>query len=112
VDYVCLRADGIHVNSRIEERKLCLLVMIGVRADGRKELAATSAADFAVAPRPRTIAHVAQEEDGQAFTAPSLLLSCGGRSHRNHRTTQKAGFSKASSSHDLATTTRQPNQAV
>ncbi len=33
-------ADGIHVNIRLEEHKLCLLVMIGVRADGRKELVA------------------------------------------------------------------------
>ena len=40
VDYVYLRADGIHVNIRLEEHKLCLLVMIGVRADGRKELIA------------------------------------------------------------------------
>jgi transposase-like protein len=38
VDYVYLWADGIHVNIRLEEGKLCLLVMIGVRADGRKEL--------------------------------------------------------------------------
>ena len=29
-----------HVNIRLEEHKLCLLVMIGVRADGRKELVA------------------------------------------------------------------------
>jgi transposase-like protein len=40
VDYVCLWADGIHVNIRLEEHKLCLLVMIGVRADGGKELIA------------------------------------------------------------------------
>jgi transposase-like protein len=40
VDYVYLRADGIHVNIRLEEHKLCLLVLIGVRADGRKELIA------------------------------------------------------------------------
>jgi transposase-like protein len=40
VDYVYLRAGGIHVNIRLEEHKLCLLVMIGVRADGRKELIA------------------------------------------------------------------------
>jgi RNA-directed DNA polymerase len=31
-----------HVNIRLEEHKLCLLVMIGVRADGRKELVALS----------------------------------------------------------------------
>jgi transposase-like protein len=35
--------DEIHVNSRLEEHKLCLLVMIGVRADGRKELVALTA---------------------------------------------------------------------
>ena len=39
-DYVYLWADGIHVNIRLEEHKLCLLVLIGVRADGRKELVA------------------------------------------------------------------------
>src|SRR4051794_11612441 len=37
VDYVYLWADGIHVNIRLEEHRLCLLVLIGVRADGRKE---------------------------------------------------------------------------
>jgi transposase-like protein len=42
VDYVYLWADGVHVNIRLEEHKLCLLVMIGVRADGRKELIALS----------------------------------------------------------------------
>jgi transposase-like protein len=40
VDYVYLWADGIHVNIRLAEHKLCLLVLIGVRADGRKELVA------------------------------------------------------------------------
>src|SRR5690349_4679620 len=40
VDYVYLWADGIHVNIRLEEHKLFLLVMIGVRVDGRKELVA------------------------------------------------------------------------
>ena len=40
VDHVYVWADGIHVNVRLEEAKLCLLVLIGVRADGRKELIA------------------------------------------------------------------------
>jgi hypothetical protein len=40
VDYVYLWADGIHVNIRLEEHKLCLLVLLGVRADRRKELVA------------------------------------------------------------------------
>ncbi len=38
VDYVYVWADGIHVNIRLEEHKLCLLVLVGVRADGSKEL--------------------------------------------------------------------------
>jgi transposase-like protein len=40
VDYVYLWADGIHLGVRLEEEKLCLLVMIGVRVDGTKELIA------------------------------------------------------------------------
>ena len=40
VDYVYTWADGIHVNVRLGQEKLCLLVLIGVRADGRKELIA------------------------------------------------------------------------
>jgi hypothetical protein len=40
VDYVYLWADGIHVNIRLEEHNLCLQVMIGVCADGRKDLIA------------------------------------------------------------------------
>ena len=40
VDYVYLWADGIHVDVRLEQAKLCLLVLIGVRTDERKELVA------------------------------------------------------------------------
>ena len=40
VDYVYLWVDGIHLKVRLAQEKLCLLVMIGVRADGRKELVA------------------------------------------------------------------------
>jgi transposase-like protein len=40
VDYVYLLVDGIHLKVRLEQDKVCLLVMIGVRADGRKELVA------------------------------------------------------------------------
>ena len=39
-DYVYLWVDGIHLKVRLEQEKLCLLVMLGVRADGRKELIA------------------------------------------------------------------------
>jgi transposase-like protein len=39
-DYVYVWADGVHLNIRLDEERLCLLVMIGVRADGTKELIA------------------------------------------------------------------------
>ena len=41
-DYVYLWVDGSHLKVRLEQTKLCLLVMIGVRADGRKELVAVA----------------------------------------------------------------------
>jgi transposase-like protein len=37
-DYVYVWVDGIHLKVRLEADKVCLLVVIGVRADGRKEL--------------------------------------------------------------------------
>lgn len=40
VDYVYLWVDGIHLKVRLDTDKVCLLVMIGVRADGTKELVA------------------------------------------------------------------------
>jgi putative transposase len=37
VDYVYLFADGIHFNVRLQEARLCVLVIVGVRADRTKE---------------------------------------------------------------------------
>ena len=39
-DDIYVWADGIHFNIRLEDDRLCTLVMIGVRADGTKELVA------------------------------------------------------------------------
>ena len=39
-DYVYVGVDGIHFNIRLEDDRLCTLVMIGVRPDGTKELVA------------------------------------------------------------------------
>jgi putative transposase len=39
-DYVYLWADGVHFRVRLEEDRLCTLVLIGVRPDGTKELVA------------------------------------------------------------------------
>jgi putative transposase len=41
VDYVYCWADGVHFNVRLgDQGRLCCLVIVGVRADGRKELVA------------------------------------------------------------------------
>jgi putative transposase len=42
VDYVYCWADGVHFNLRLEEGRLCCLVLVGVRAVGRKELVAVA----------------------------------------------------------------------
>jgi transposase-like protein len=43
VDYVYCWADGIHFNIRLgDQGRLCCLVIVGVRADGRKELVAVA----------------------------------------------------------------------
>lgn len=39
-EYVYVWADGIHFNVRLEDDRLCTLVLIGVRPDGTKELVA------------------------------------------------------------------------
>jgi putative transposase len=39
-DYVYLWADGVHFTIRLEEERLCTLVLIGVRPDGTKEVVA------------------------------------------------------------------------
>lgn len=39
-DFVYVWVDGVHFRVRLEEDRLCTLVMIGVRADGTKELVA------------------------------------------------------------------------
>ena len=39
-DYVYVWADGVHFRIRLEEDRLCCLVVVGVKADGTKELLA------------------------------------------------------------------------
>ena len=39
-DYVYVWVDGVHFNVRLEEDRLCCLVIVGVRPDGSKELVA------------------------------------------------------------------------
>jgi putative transposase len=41
-DYVYVWADGVHFNVRLEEDRLCCLVIVGVRVDGTNELVAVA----------------------------------------------------------------------
>jgi putative transposase len=41
-DYVYCWADGVHFNLRLENGRLCVLVLVGVRTDGTKELVAVA----------------------------------------------------------------------
>jgi putative transposase len=41
-DYVYIWADGLHFRVRLEQARLCCLVIVGVRADGTKELVAVA----------------------------------------------------------------------
>jgi transposase-like protein len=41
-DYVYVWADGVHFRVRLEQARLCCLVIVGVRADGSKELVAVA----------------------------------------------------------------------
>ena len=41
-DYIYVWADGVHFRVRLEQARLCCLVIVGVRADGTKELVAVA----------------------------------------------------------------------
>ncbi len=41
-DYVYIWVDGVHFNVRLDDSRLCALVIVGVRADGTKELVSIS----------------------------------------------------------------------
>jgi len=41
-DYVDVWADGVHFRVRLEQARLCCLVIVGVRSDGSKELVAVA----------------------------------------------------------------------
>jgi putative transposase len=92
VAYVYLWVDGIHLKVRLEQDKVCLLVMIGVRADGRKELVALadgfceSAESWADLLRDRAPGHVGSGARRRGRGA-GVLEGPAGRVPRNRRAT-------------------------
>jgi transposase-like protein len=73
-DYVYLWVDGIHLKVRLEQEKLCLLVMIGVRADGRKELVALA---DGYRESTESWADLLRDCRGRGMTAPVLAVGDG-----------------------------------
>ncbi len=73
-DYLYLWVDGIHVKVRLEQEKLCLLVMIGMRADGRKELVALADGYRESA---ESWAHLLRTCRRRGMTAPVLAVGDG-----------------------------------
>jgi len=75
VDYVYVWADGVHVNVRLgEQDRLCLLVMIGVRPDGTKELIAV---EDGYRESTESWAHVLRDLKRRGMRAPVLAIGDG-----------------------------------
>ena len=75
VDYVYVWADGIHVNVRLgEQDRLCLLVLIGARPDGTKELIAV---EDGYRESTESWAHVLRDLKRRGMRAPALATGDG-----------------------------------
>jgi hypothetical protein len=70
-DYVYLWVDGIHLEVRLEQDKVCLLVMIGVRADGTKELVALTDGHRESSPPPASNAAGSTRSPTSSTRSPS-----------------------------------------
>ena len=73
-DYVYVWADGVHFRIRLEEDRLCCLVVVGVRADGSKELLACS---DGYRESTESWADVLRDLKARGMTAPMLAVGDG-----------------------------------
>jgi putative transposase len=75
VDYVYVWADGVHVNVRLgEQDRICLLVLIGARPDGTKELIAV---EDGYRESAESWAAVLRDLKRQGMRAPALAIGDG-----------------------------------
>jgi len=75
VDYVYVWADGVHVNVRLgDQDRLCLLVLIGARPDGTKELIAI---EDGYRESTESWAHVLRDLKRRGMQAPVLAVGDG-----------------------------------
>jgi len=73
-DYVYCWVDGIHLKVRLDQDKVCLLVMIGVRGDGTKELIALADGFRESA---QSWADLVREGERRGMAAPVLAIGDG-----------------------------------
>lgn len=73
-DYVYVWVDGVHFNIRLEEDRLCTLVMLGVRPDGTKELIAV---EDGFRESRESWASVLRDLKGRGMRAPELAIGDG-----------------------------------
>jgi transposase-like protein len=73
-DFVYVWADGVHFRIRLEEDRLCCLVVIGVRADGTKELLACS---DGYRESTESWADVLRDLKNRGMTAPAVAVGDG-----------------------------------
>jgi len=73
-DYVYVWADGVHFRIRLEEDRLCCLVVIGVKADGTKELLACG---DGYRESTESWAEVLRDLKGRGMTAPMVAVGDG-----------------------------------
>jgi transposase-like protein len=75
VDYVYVWVDGIHVNVRLgEQDRICLLVIVGVRPDGTKELVAV---EEGYRESKESWADVLRDQKRRGMRAPVLAIGDG-----------------------------------
>jgi transposase-like protein len=74
-DYVYVWADGVHFRIRLEEDRLCCLVVVGVKADGTKELLACS---DGYRESTESWAEVLRDLRDRGMTAPIVAVGDGG----------------------------------
>jgi len=73
-EYAYIWVDGVHFNVRLEEDRLCTLVVLGVRADGTKELLAV---EDGYRESEESWAYVLRDLDRRGMKAPLLAIGDG-----------------------------------
>ena len=80
--YVYLWADGMHFHLRLEEDRLCVLVLMGATEDGTKELITVSDGYHESEQFPRTATVIERMRHAKTLSPPNAVLSASVYRHR------------------------------